>query len=167
MSFFEKLSKFEFFKNCQNFEFLKNVKILSFLRNCRNLNFSKIFKILKNCQNFEFLQNFPEVFNIFKISTQVNASWSKNRLEVDGRLKILIQVNTSGEENKNGIEPEKLLELYDFINDKCEALKCEGLMTIGEFGFDYSKGPNPDFVALMECLREMPNHENLEVSFGM
>lgn len=40
-------------------------------------------------------------------------------------------------------------------------------MTIGEFGYDYSKGPNPDFITLMECLAMLPNHESLEVSFGM
>lgn len=40
-------------------------------------------------------------------------------------------------------------------------------MTIGEFGYDYSKGPNPDFICLMECLKLLPNYEKLEVSFGM
>ena len=56
----------------------------------------------------------------------MNNSWSKNRLDTDGKLKILIQVNTSREENKNGIEPGKLPELFEFINEKCDALKCEG-----------------------------------------
>lgn len=40
-------------------------------------------------------------------------------------------------------------------------------MTIGEYGFDYSKGANQDFVCLMECLKELPNYNSLEVSFGM
>lgn len=82
-------------------------------------------------------------------------------------MKVLIQVNTSGEAEKNGLEPDKVPELYEFIKEKCDALQLCGLMTIGAFGFDYSTGPNPDFVILMECLSYLPNPDSLEVSFGM
>lgn len=40
-------------------------------------------------------------------------------------------------------------------------------MTIGAFGFDYTKGPNPDFACLMECLNHLPNSEKLQISMGM
>lgn len=40
-------------------------------------------------------------------------------------------------------------------------------MTIGEYGYDYSKGPNPDFITLMKCFNQIPNNECLNVSFGM
>lgn len=73
----------------------------------------------------------------------LNKLWEKERLQQDGKLKVLVQVNTSGEDAKNGVDPEKAVEVFEFVNDKCKALKCEGLMTIGEYGYDYSKGPNP------------------------
>jgi PLP dependent protein len=102
-----------------------------------------------------------------KLAEAVNSSWEKNRLETDGKLKVLIQVNTSKEDEKSGVEAEKLLELYDFINEKCKSLQLEGLMTIGAYGFDYSKGPNPDFVSLMECVQLLPHPDSLQLSFGM
>lgn len=102
-----------------------------------------------------------------KLAEAVNNAWEKNRLETEGKLKVLIQVNSSGEEVKNGIDPEKAPELFKFINEKCKALQLEGLMTIGAYGYDYSKGPNPDFVALLGCLNHLPNPESLQLSFGM
>lgn len=78
-----------------------------------------------------------------KLAELLNKLWEKERLQQDGKLKVLVQVNTSGEDAKNGVDPEKAVEVVEFINDKCIALMCEGLMTIGEFGYDYSKGPNP------------------------
>jgi PLP dependent protein len=91
-----------------------------------------------------------------KIAEAVNNAW-----------KVLLQINTSGEAEKNGADPAKVQELFDFINNKCDALQLEGLMTIGAFGYDYSQGPNPDFVCLMECLSHLPNPDSLQVSFGM
>lgn len=108
-----------------------------------------------------------ETIDSTKLAEAVNSSWEKNRSETDGRLRVMIQVNSSGEDEKNGVEPDKVPELLDFINDKCESLKLEGLMTIGAYGFDYSQGPNPDFVCIMECLKHLPNPESLELSFGM
>lgn len=98
---------------------------------------------------------------------QVNSSWEKYRLKDSGKLKVLIQVNTSGEENKSGVDPKDVSDLYDFMNQKCTALETVGLMTIGEFGYDYSKGPNPDFVSLLECAKKIKGNESLELSFGM
>jgi pyridoxal phosphate enzyme (YggS family) len=108
-----------------------------------------------------------ETIDSVKLAEAVNSSWEKNRLQDDGKLKILIQVNTSGEENKSGIKPDEITELYKHVKDKCTALEVAGLMTIGEYGFDYSQGPNPDFVCLMECAARLPNSEALELSFGM
>lgn len=123
---------------------------------------NKINKIIK-LQGMHMIQTIDSE----KLAEAVNTSWEKNRLETDGRLKVLIQVNTSGEGEKSGIDPGKVPELFEFINEKCKSLQVEGLMTIGAFGFDYSKGPNPDFVCLMECLRHLPTPESLQVSFGM
>lgn len=127
-----------------------------------NLQRNKVNKVVK-LPNIYMIETIDSV----KIAEAVNSSWEKSRLQDDGKLKILIQVNTSGEENKGGIKPEELTELYQFVKDKCTAIETVGLMTIGEFGYDYSKGPNPDFVFLMECAGRLPNPESLELSFGM
>lgn len=102
-----------------------------------------------------------------KLAQAVNNAWEKNRAEPESKLKVLIQVNTSAEDEKNGVEPAKVPELFDFITNKCTSLDLQGLMTIGAYGFDYSKGPNPDFIALLGCLDHIPRPESLELSFGM
>lgn len=140
------------------------------LENCKDIKWhfighlqrNKINKILK-LQGLHMIQTIDSE----KLAEAVNNSWEKNRLETDGRLKVLIQVNTSGEQEKNGIEPDKVPELFEFINEKCKSLQLEGLMTIGAFGYDYTQGPNPDFVCLMECLNHLPRPESLQLSFGM
>lgn len=45
-------------------------------------------------------------------------------------------------------------------------------MTIGAFGHDYSKGPNPDFISLMQvhkqiCEENQLNEKDVQVSMGM
>lgn len=140
------------------------------LENCKDIKWhfighlqrNKINKIIK-------LQGLHKIQTVDseKLAEAVNNAWEKNRLETEGKLKVLIQVNSSGEEVKNGIDPEKAPELFKFINEKCKALQLEGLMTIGAYGYDYSKGPNPDFVALLGCLNHLPNPESLQLSFGM
>lgn len=54
-----------------------------------------------------------------------------------------------------------MIELYRHIIEKCKNLKLEGLMTIGRFGHDYSTGPNPDFICLVEC------HANVCKTFNL
>lgn len=39
-----------------------------------------------------------------------------------------------------------MLDLYKHIIEKCEYLDLIGLMTIGQYGYDCSRGPNPDFL---------------------
>jgi uncharacterized pyridoxal phosphate-containing UPF0001 family protein len=63
-------------------------------------------------------------------------------------LPVMIQVNTSGEETKYGVEPEACVELAKHIHQKCSSLKLAGLMTIGMP--DYSSRPE-NFTCLAEC----------------
>ena len=60
----------------------------------------------------------------------------------------MIQVNTSGEETKYGVEPEACVELAQHIHQKCNSLKLAGLMTIGMP--DYSSRPE-NFTCLADC----------------
>lgn len=80
---------------------------------------------------------------------------------------ILIEVNTSGETSKFGIEPNRAVELVRFAS-ALEKIKIQGLMTIGPLSGD----PRPSFRSLRE-LRDkiidlhLPNVEMKYLSMGM
>lgn len=46
-------------------------------------------------------------------------------------LAVFLQVNTSGEESKYGVEPAECVELASHIQQQCPNLRLAGLMTIG------------------------------------
>ncbi|CAO3631508.1 unnamed protein product [Cunninghamella echinulata] len=84
-------------------------------------------------------------------------------------LRVFVQINTSQEDAKSGIAPEKTLEVCQHIKEKCSHLKLNGLMTIGMFGRDPSQ-PNPDFECLVNCKKQVENvlkDIDLELSMGM
>ncbi|KAI9009118.1 hypothetical protein DFJ74DRAFT_611309 [Hyaloraphidium curvatum] len=98
-------------------------------------------------------------------------------------LGVFIQVNTSGEPQKGGIEPAEVVGVAKHIVETCKNLRLLGLMTIGLVERD--ELPNPDFVATWpsrqrtsvalqclascreEVLRGMPEIGDLELSMGM
>uniref|UniRef100_U5ET25 Pyridoxal phosphate homeostasis protein n=1 Tax=Corethrella appendiculata TaxID=1370023 RepID=U5ET25_9DIPT len=109
-----------------------------------------------------------------KLADSLNTAWGKLKTGQPGKenLEILIQINTSDEDEKNGVEPNDAPNLYRHVIEKCTNLKCVGIMTIGKFGHDYSKGPNPDFITLMKCHAEICttfelDPMNVNVSMGM
>ena len=83
------------------------------------------------------------------------------------RLKVFVQVNTSGEDSKSGVEPGSLcVELCRYIVRECPALELRGLMTIGAIG-DVSC-----FAMLKDCRDEALTAldgllPELELSMGM
>ncbi|ASE61716.1 YggS family pyridoxal phosphate-dependent enzyme [Chryseobacterium indologenes] len=85
-------------------------------------------------------------------------------------IKVLIQVNTSNEESKFGIEPNQAV---DFIREvsKFSTLQVQGLMTIGLFSAEKEQ-VRQCFIILknlqQEIIREnIPNIEMKELSMGM
>ncbi|KAH8877263.1 Pyridoxal phosphate homeostasis protein [Schistosoma japonicum] len=87
-------------------------------------------------------------------------------------LKIMIQVNTSGELQKGGIKPSEVIDFYSQIKAKCSNLEVAGLMCIGQEGVDINSGPNPDFVKLVQCREKLASHLgkspfDFELSMGM
>lgn len=114
----------------------------------------------------------PQLFMVETISSYVIADSYQRKLKEGFEIDILIQVNTSKEENKGGIEPEQCANFAAHIRDQCKKLKLKGLMTIGRNGHDFSMGPNPDFDCLVECGKkvserlQIPESE-LELSMGM
>ncbi|KAK4328678.1 hypothetical protein Pmani_000925 [Petrolisthes manimaculis] len=105
-----------------------------------------------------------------KLATTINNAVKK--FLGDKKLKVFLQVNTSGEENKSGISPDKVGELATHVVETCSNLELLGLMTIGAFDHDLSKGPNPDFQTLLKCQAGVcetvcKEPQDLELSMGM
>ncbi|CAI7662074.1 unnamed protein product [Penicillium glandicola] len=91
----------------------------------------------------------------------------------DGRLRVYVQVNTSGEENKAGVEPAAATALCRY----CPRLRLQGFMTIGAIARSRAttvENENEDFVCLRETrervVRELGlvgDEAGLELSMGM
>lgn len=85
-------------------------------------------------------------------------------------MSIMIQVNTTNEQQKSGISPDGLLDIIEFVLSECPKLKIVGLMTIGKFG-----DPSPEyFKTLVDCkgmvLDKFKDHfdeKEFELSMGM
>ncbi|XP_071949013.1 pyridoxal phosphate homeostasis protein-like [Antedon mediterranea] len=111
-----------------------------------------------------------ETVDRFKLAKEIDKHWGL--LQRPQRLKVMVQVNTSGETNKNGVAPDNCCTLYEEVREKCSNLETVGLMTIGAFDHDLSTGPNPDFQCLLQCRENVCKKFNLtsdqvELSMGM
>lgn len=107
-----------------------------------------------------------------KLASNLDSAWKKLLKPDDQKLRVLVQINTSSEGAKNGVEPADCVKLYQHILENCKNLKLEGIMTIGKFGHDYTTGPNPDFICLMKCHEDVCNTfglgpDDVHVSMGM
>lgn len=93
------------------------------------------------------------------------------RLSAENRtIEVLIQVNTSNEESKFGVEPSQTVELTRKISE-FSTLKIKGLMTIGLFSAETEK-VRSCFKILKNLQQEIiqeniPNVEMNELSMGM
>ena len=105
-----------------------------------------------------------------KLADQLNKGRVNAQLDPNpGLLNVMVQVNTSGEESKAGVEPDDVVALCKHVVDNCDALKLAGLMTIG--APDTSE--TPPCLVLLAKLREQVASEltlavdDLELSMGM
>lgn len=95
----------------------------------------------------------------------------QGRLEREGEtMEVLIQVNTTGEESKFGIEPDEAVEFAREIARR-DALRVRGLMTIGLFSED-PEVTRPSLSALRETADRVRDAaiegiEMRELSMGM
>lgn len=113
-----------------------------------------------------------------KKASLLNKGWSERTdrgSTVETRLRVFVQVNTSGEENKAGIEPAEAAGLCRYVREKCPDLLLQGLMTIGAIARSRAtstQNENEDFVALKNTrdlvTKELGLREDeLELSMGM
>ncbi|XP_006896708.1 PREDICTED: proline synthase co-transcribed bacterial homolog protein [Elephantulus edwardii] len=147
-----------------------NPKILS---SCPDIKWHFIGHLQK--QNVNKLMAVPNLFMLetvdsVKLADKVNSSWQKK--DSPERLKVMVQINTSGEESKHGLLPSETIAVVEHINAKCPSLEFVGLMTIGSFGHDLSQGPNPDFQMLLSLRKELCKKldlptDKVELSMGM
>ncbi|URD90368.1 Alanine racemase, N-terminal domain, partial [Musa troglodytarum] len=128
------------------------------------------------CCHAEFYQmdNFPER-KVGFLQTKANLNLIANHVDRVvanlGRkpLKVLVQVNTSGEESKFGVDPSGCVNLVRHVKLGCPNLIFSGLMTIGML--DYSSTPE-NFKTLSNCRAEVCKEleipeEQCELSMGM
>lgn len=113
----------------------------------------------------------------YKQSTQTGTE-TEAQAGPDSRLRIYIQVNTSGESNKAGIPPTEAVSLARYIRDNCPRLKLQGVMTIGAIARSRATTPeteNEDFITLRQVRDGIVSElalspldgEVLELSMGM
>lgn len=105
-----------------------------------------------------------------RLAVALDSSWKRRGYK--HRLKVFVQVNTSGEESKYGCSQAEASALVRHIRENCGSLEFTGLMTIGRTGHDYSRGANPDFECLLQVRREVCRDLGLranevELSMGM
>ncbi|KAK4694600.1 PLP dependent protein, partial [Lecanoromycetidae sp. Uapishka_2] len=90
-------------------------------------------------------------------------------------LRVFVQINTSGESEKSGVEPEVAAALCRHIREQCPHLKLQGLMTIGAIARSQAAKEgeeNEDFVKLREVRDQVAKELDvgqgeLELSMGM
>lgn len=89
--------------------------------------------------------------------SSTKAAKGLNKAVGEGRiLKVLLQINTSGEESKSGLPPltssppaeAELIQLAQHILVECDRLHLQGLMTIGSLAQSLSNSENQDFETL-------------------
>ncbi|XP_045506782.1 pyridoxal phosphate homeostasis protein [Colias croceus] len=136
------------------------------LENCKDIKWHFIGHLQTNKIN-KLIQSpnlyMVETVDSAKLADNLNKQWEKFR-KTDDKLKVMVQVNTSAEEAKNGIEPQETTTLVKHVLENCANLDFKGLMTIGQYDYDVSRGPNPDFILLAKCRQEVCESLNLDVN---
>ncbi|PNS15836.1 UPF0001 protein [Sphaceloma murrayae] len=92
-----------------------------------------------------------------------------------GPLRVQVQVNTSGESEKSGVEPSDTAALCKHVRERCPHLKLSGLMTIGAIARSQAttaETENEDFICLRETRKKVTtelgmSEEELALSMGM
>jgi len=108
---------------------VQDLKIKSEALNALPLEWHFLGRLQKNKIN-QLIDSSPTLFqslNSYELAVALN-----QRLEAKNTtMNALLQINSSGEESKQGIEPENAIELYKKIQNELPSIKLKGVMTIG------------------------------------
>lgn len=128
-----------------------------------HLQSNKVKAVLEGVPNLAMV----ETVDTIKLADKLNTAWANTGRQPP--LSVMVQVNTSGEESKYGVEPADVVPLATHIASKCPQLRLAGLMTIGMP--DYTSRPE-NFKLLSECRDAAAKAlglepSSLELSMGM
>ncbi|KAK2588645.1 hypothetical protein KPH14_006411 [Odynerus spinipes] len=155
-------------------ELMEKANNPSILEKCKEIQWHFIGHLQRNKVNK--IVNIPNLYVIETVDNEKIATALDNAVakvnENDSKLKVMVQVNTSDEEAKSGCEVAEISKLVKYILENCKHLEFMGLMTIGIYGYDISKGPNPDFLCLKKCREDVCKElgldiKKVELSMGM
>ncbi|KAK9846120.1 hypothetical protein WJX84_002490 [Apatococcus fuscideae] len=117
------------------------------------------------------VEGVPSLAVIETVDSEKLANKLENALEGQSRppLDVYVQVNTSGEDSKSGVEPSDVVSLAKHIKENCPHLRFSGLMTIGMQ--DYTSRPE-NFKCLSVCRAKVceaigMDPDDVEMSMGM
>ena len=134
------------------------------LGKCKNIRWHFIGHLQKS--NIPQLIQVPKLWMCETIDKEKTAEALNSKLDDHelAPLRVMVQVNTSGEESKHGCLPESCTDLVNFIIEECSNLEFTGLMTIGSVGHNVNEcGDNPDFLRLIKCREEVCKDLGLEI----
>ena len=93
-----------------------------------HLQSNKVKKLITSVPNLALF----ETLDTEKLATKLNKEVGK--IQREGPLRVLIQVNTSGEDTKSGVAAGDVPSLVNFIRTDCHLLRFSGLMAMGAIG---------------------------------
>jgi pyridoxal phosphate enzyme (YggS family) len=134
---------------------------------------NKCKQLARDCPNLWAVESVDSL----KKAKELEKGRSEAKTDAAIPLRIFIQVNTSGEASKSGVDPSSpdLLELCKHVRDECPHLQLQGLMTIGAIARSQATTPeteNEDFETLRNVRDKVAadldiTPEDLELSMGM
>jgi len=112
-----------------------------------------------------------ETIDSEKLAGVVEKEWVRLHTLPEGanapeNINVMVQVNTSGEPQKSGVQPTEAPKLIAYIKENCPHLNLIGVMTIGEAALA-GGDPVHDFEALRNCRDTLVGDKSLELSMGM
>ncbi|PWN26875.1 hypothetical protein BDZ90DRAFT_213315, partial [Jaminaea rosea] len=128
-------------------------------------NKAKLLAAVPNLWCVETLDSAKAASGLEKALTAEGGARIKERKECGlGRLRVLIQVNTSGEEAKSGVsrEGDELEKLARHIITECPNLRLAGLMTIGSAANSKAAGSDGKTLSRQEALEANPDFKALD-----
>lgn len=125
-----------------------------------HLQSSKASKLIRNVPNLYML----ETIDSAKLATKLHAAIEGS--DRSDPLNVLIQVDTSGEDTKSGVNMEELPALVDHIVTTCSKLSLRGVMTIGAPG-DLTCFDRLIAARQLVAQRLGSEEQSLELSMGM
>ncbi|CAF2039683.1 unnamed protein product [Rotaria magnacalcarata] len=128
-----------------------------------HLQSNKINRVLTRVPNLDCIQTIDSL----ALADRLN----NNLMKQSKKLNILLQINTSNEDQKSGIDRKDFLSLYEHIKSNCTQLTCLGLMTIGSLD-NVKIDDDSDFQVLVQCRKDLCEKYTLslneiELSMGM